>query len=214
MMNNNPNFCTKYKIVSKTAGFTLIELMVAIMIFAIISIISYRTISSLVTTKQVVTAAQDKWGGIARAVNKLSTGWNKVIPLAIRDENGVLMPAVLGINKLSGNFDSQLEFTTSGSIGDNEYGSNPPRRIGFRFLNGNLYLISWSNMNRAPNTQPQVSLLLNNVSSFNVYFLYSDKQWRDTWPMDTGSFTTIPAGLRVYIVLKSGEEIMRQWAIQ
>ncbi len=38
----------------KTTGFTLIELLVAIAIFAIISIISYRTLSSLITTKETM----------------------------------------------------------------------------------------------------------------------------------------------------------------
>lgn len=194
-------------------GFTLIELMVAIMIFAIIAIMSYRIISSLVTTKQVVTAAQKKWGGIARAVNKISTGWNRAIPLAVRDENGVLMPAILGKNKLSGNFDSQVEFTTSGSIGDPQYGSTPPKRVGIRFVNNKLYLVSWPYMNRVQNSQPEVDLLLDNVATFTVNFLYPDKQWRDTWPLDTSNFTNLPPGFKVYIKLNSGEEITRQWAL-
>ncbi|MDQ5920942.1 MAG: ral secretion pathway protein [Pseudomonadota bacterium] len=196
----------------KTLGFTLIELMVAIFIFAIISIMSYRIISSLVTTKQVVTQAQDKWGGIARAVNKISTLWSKAIPLAVRDENGMLVPAVLGKNKLSGNFDAQIEFTTAGFIGDPEYGSVPPRRIGFRYLNGKLYMITWLYMNRALGNQPQVELLLDNVDKFTVEFLYPDKVWRDTWPLDIGNFVVIPPGFRIYIKMKSKEEITRQWA--
>ena len=194
-------------------GFTLIELMVAIMIFAIISVISYRAISSLVTTKQVVTAAQDKWGGIARAVNQMSTGWSRAMPLAARDENGILIPAVLGKNKLDGNFDAQLEFTTSGFIGDTVYGSVPPRRVGFRFLNGKLYMVTWPYMNRVPGSKPQVDLMMDHVNTFTVNFFYPDKQWRDTWPMDTGNFTNLPPGLKIYIKMDSGEEIIRQWAI-
>ncbi len=197
----------------KAQGFTLLELMVAIMIFAIISVLSYQALSSLVTTKQVVTAAQDKWGGIARAVNQISTGWSHAIPLAVRDGNGILVPAVLGLNKLNSNFDAQVEFTTSGYIGDPVYGASPPKREGFRFLNGKLYMVTWPYMNRVPGNQPQVDLLLDNVKSFTVNFLYPDKQWRDTWPLDNASFTTMPPGFRINIILNSGEEIMRQWAI-
>ena len=201
-----------HKKLIRVSGFTLIELMVAIFIFAIISTISYRIISSLVTTNQVITNAQNKWGNIAKAINKISISWQKAIPLAVRDENGVLMPAVLGKNKLAGNFDSQIEFTISGFIGDPEYGLTPPKRIGFRYLNGSLYMISWPYLNRVPANQPQVDLLLNDIDTFSVGFLYPDKQWRDTWPMDTGNFTNIPSGFRIYIKMKSGEEITRQWA--
>ena len=199
------------KLSKKINGFTLIELMVAIMIFAIISVISYRTISSLVATKQVVTVAQDKWGALARAVNSMSTYWDRVIPLTVRDENGMLIPAVIGKNKLSGNSDSQLEFTISGFVGDEVYGSTPPRRIGFRYLNGNLYIVTWMYMNRVPNTKPQIELILNNVSSFTVEFLYPDNQWHDTWPADNNSFANIP-GLKMRIKLTSGEEVERKWA--
>lgn len=194
-------------------GFTLIELMVAIMIFAIISIISYRAISSLVTTKRVVTDAQEKWGGIARAVNKISGAWDRAIPLAARDENGVLIPAMMGKNKLSGNFDSQIELTVSGYIGDPIYGAMPPKRIGFRFVNGKLYMVTWPFMNRVPGNQPQINLLLENVDTFSAGYYYPDKQWRDTWPLDNSNFTNLPPGFKIYIKMNSGEEINRQWAL-
>ena len=198
---------------NKIKGFTLIELMVAIMIFAIISVISYRAIASLVTTKEVVTSAEDKWGGIAKTINQISTNYNKAIPLAYRDENGILMPAVMGTNKLNGNFDSQLEFTIAGLIGDEQYGTVSPRRIGFRFLNGTLYLVTWPFLNRAPNTKPQVEVLLKNIDTFTVNFWYPDRQWRDSWPLDVNDYTNLPPGLEVNIKMKSGEQITRRWAL-
>ncbi len=199
--------------IKQTKGFTLIELMIAIIIFAIISVLSYRAIASLVTTKQVLAKSEKKWGGIARAVNQISTNWNKSIPLAYRDENGVLMPAVMGKDKLNGNFDAQLELTISGVIGDEKYGTVSPRRIGFRFLNGTLYMVTWPFLNRVPFTQAQVEILLENVDTFTVKFLYPDKQWRDSWPIDINSFTSLPPGLEIYIKMKSGEEITRRWGL-
>ena len=202
----------KNLIPSRSKGFTLIELLVAITIFAIISVISYRTITSLVNTQQVVTAAQNKWGGIAKAISRISTTWNRAIPLAFRDENSLIQPAVLGKNKLQGDYDAQLELTASGFIGDPEYGSTPPKRVGFRFLNGQLYLVSWPSLNRVQSTVPRVDLLLGNVAEFNVNFYYPDKQWRDTWPLDNGNYTNLPPGVKVYIKMNSGEEITRVWS--
>lgn len=199
---------------SKAArGFTLIELLVAIMIFAVISVISYKTIASLVTTQKVVNSAQAKWGSISKTISILSSSWDRAIPLAVRNENGILLPAVYGKNKLSGNFDSQVEFTLNGFAGDPQYGASPPKRLGFRFLNGQLYLVSWPVLNRVQSTAPRVDLLLDNIDTFTVEFLYPDKQWRDTWPLDNGNFTNLPPGFKVYIKLKSGEEITRVWAL-
>lgn len=192
-------------------GFTLIELMIAIMIFAILTIISYRTISALIATKETVTRVQDKWGGIAKAVAHLASAWNRTIPLVIRDENGIMVPAVIGKNKLESKYDAQIEMTLSGYIGDQIYGSSPPKRVGFRFVGGKLYLVTWPVLNRVLTTQPQLDLMLEDVDTFKVSFLYADKQWYDNWPPDLSSMATLPPAFKIYIKMKSGEEITRQW---
>ena len=194
-------------------GFTLIELMIAIMIFAIISVISYRIITALLITKQVVTNAQNKWGNLAHSINRMSTAMNSAIPLVVRDADGSVLPAIMGKNKLQQQFDSQLELTMSGRIGDPVYGTAPPKRVGFRFINGTLYEVSWPVLNRVITTNPRVDILLNNVASFTVNFLYPDKQWRDTWPLDSSSITQLPAGIKIEIQMNSGEKIMRQWEL-
>jgi type II secretion system protein J len=133
--------------------------------------------------------------------------------LTIRDENGVLQPAILGKNKLENNYDSQIEITVSGSIGDLIYGSNPPRRVGFRYYNNKLFLVSWPVLNRVITTVPRLDVLLDNVKNFKVEYYYSDKQWRDTWPLDIKSYTMLPLGFRLTIELLTGEIIYKQWAI-
>lgn len=195
-------------------GFTLIELMVAVIIFAVISVISYRTLSSLVTTKDVIESAQQKWGGVGNAVNWIASSWNKSIPLVVRDENGILIPAIMGKDHLDGKFDAQLELTASGSIGDPTYGSLPPSRLGFRFDDGKLYLVTWPVLNRVLSTTPQLDILMNNINAFKVEFLYSDRQWRQTWPPSGANLDQMPLGLKVTITLKSGEEVVRQWSYQ
>ena len=198
----------------KINGFTLIELMVAIMIFAVISVISYRTISSLVTTKQIVTASQDKWGSIAKGVAKIDSDWNRAIPLVVRDANGMVLPSILGKNTLNGPFDSQLEMTISGFLGNDVYGSTPPQRIGFRFDKGKLYLVTWPVLNRTTNTQPRLDLLIDNVEDFHVSFMYTDRNWYDTWPSESSSdITSLPPGFKIILHMNSGESIMRQWSL-
>ena len=192
-------------------GFTLIELLVAIMIFAVISVISYRTLASLVSTKQIVTNTQEKWSGIGNAVNWLTTAWNRCLPLVVRDQSGNIIPALIGKTKLDGDFDAQLELTLSGFIRDPNYGSTPPKRLGFRFINGQLFLVTWPVLNRVPGTQPQLDLLMNNVAEFKPEFLYPDRQWRDVWPQSGMAIDQMPLGLRVTIEMTTGEIIMRQW---
>lgn len=197
----------------KKNGFTLIELMIAIMVFAIISLISYRIIISLLTTKEVVNKYQSKWGEVSQVINKINNSIKNAIPLTIRDEYGIIKPAILGKNKLEDKYDSQLEITISGSIGDDIYGSNPPQRIGFRFIDNKLYLVSWPVLNRVITTTPRFDILLNNVKVFKIEYYYPNREWKDFWPLDINSYNTLPIGLRITIELFSGEIIFRQWYI-
>lgn len=198
---------------SKNTGFTLIEIMISVIIYAIISVISYRIITTLVNTKQIAGGAQEKWGNLSTISSNLGSSWNRAIPLVVRDGSGTILPAVLGKNKLSGSFDSQLEITLSGLIGDDVFGTTPPKRVGYRFYQGSLYLVTWPTLNRVPSTTPEVDLLIDNVQSFNVNFLYTDRQWRDTWPPDNGDVTALPQAIKVNFQLNSGESVERVWAL-
>lgn len=197
----------------KELGFTLIEIMVAIIIFSIIATVSYRVIASLVKTKQIVDETQNKWGSISLVSSNLSQAVHRLIPLAVRDNNGNVLPAVYGKNKLTGVYDGQLEMTLSGSIGDEVTGVKPPKRIGYRFYNGSIYLITWPVLNRAQNSTPEIDLLVDNVDSFSVDFMYNDGKWYDSWPPETADMSSLPLALKVSLLMKSGESIEREWSI-
>ncbi len=194
-------------------GFTLIELMIAVIIFAIISVISYRVISALVTTKEIITKSQDKWGGISLIMERLEMAKNRVIPLPVRDGDGNLLASLIGKSRLNGAYDAQLEMTISGNIGDHVMGSSPPKRIGFRYDRGNLYLVSWPVLNRVITTKPEINLLVSDVAMFNVMFLYSDRQWHDTWPSSGSDMGSLPDGIQMNLQLKSGESVTREFAL-
>ncbi|HCY39601.1 MAG TPA: type II secretion system protein GspJ [Neisseriales bacterium] len=194
---------------NKHQGFTLIEIMISVIIFAIISVISYRIITSLINTKQIAGGAQEKWGNLSLINSNMGTNWNRSIPLVVRDGNGAILPALQGKPKLSSNYDSQLELTISGYIGDDVYGTTPPKRIGYRFNQGSLYLVTWPVLNRVLTTVPQIDLLIDNVQTFSVLYLYQDKQWHDSWPPEGGDPTVLPRAVKLQYQLKSGESVER-----
>lgn len=197
----------------KHSGFTLIEIMVAIIIFAFISVVSYRIVSTLVLTKEVAGKAQDKWGNLSLAMSNLGGSRNRTIPLVARDENGNILPAVLGKSKITGIYDSQLEMTLSGYIGNGVQEITPPKRIGYRYSNGNLYLVVWPVLNRVITTRPEIDLLIDNVTNFQASYLYPDNQWRDSWPPVGGDPTVLPSAIKILLNLKSGESIERKFSL-
>lgn len=198
----------------KRHGFTLIELILAIFIFAIISTLSYRMISSLVKTKEIAGNTQEKLDNLSLTVSSFGNNWNRVIPLVVREQNGGLLPAVYGKPNLIGMYDAQIEMTISGYIGDAVFGTIPPKRVGYRYYNNTLYLVTWPVLNRVVTTKPEIDALINNVNNFAVTYLYPDNQWHDSWPPDGGDITSMPKGIKMLLNLKSGESVERSWALR
>lgn len=197
---------------NKNKGFTLVEIIVAVMIYAIIAVISYKVVSSLLLTKQVTGDAQKKIGGVSNALSRMSHDWERAIPLIVRDADGNFLPAVAGHSGVFSDFDSQIEFTLNGYVGDDINDSTPPRRVGYRFINDELYYISWPVLNRTQTTRPTVSLLMEDVKDFDVEYLYPDNKWHDSWPIAGQDLSELPRAVRITIVLSSGESAVRIWA--
>lgn len=178
-----------------------------------ISTISYRIIITLINTKEVLTRVQEKWGSLSNLVNRCESSWNRLIPLTIRDQDGTILPAVLGKNKLIGKFDAQLELTTSGFVGTKEFPTTPPKRVGFRFTQHTVYLVSWPVLNRVYSTTPRIDPIITAVRTFTINFLFPDKQWHDYWPIIGNDPNLLPLALKLNIELLSGEKVERVWAL-
>lgn len=199
--------------ICKRLGFTLIEIMVAVLVFSIIAVISYRIITSLVNTKEIVVQTQKKWGDLSLAMSSLGNSWVRVIPLVVRDQSGNVLPALYGKEKLDNSYDSQLELSISGYSGDEVFGTSPPKRVGYRFYNGSLYLVSWPVLNHVLTTHPEIDLLIDNVNNFEISYYYPDNQWRSTWPTVNSDPTLLPKAIKAVLSLNSGESVERYWTL-
>lgn len=197
----------------KNSGFTLIEIMVTVLIFAIISTISYKIVSSLVMTNQIVDETQEKWGSLSLVSGNLAKSVHRLIPLVVRSNNGEVLPALYGKDGVSGLYDGQLQMTLSGVIGDDVTGIKPPKRVEYRFYKNTLYLVTWPVLNRSASTVPQIDVLLENVKSFEPEFLYSNGQWRNNWPPEGMAIDSMPKAMRVTLEMMSTESIVREWIL-
>ena len=202
--------------IRKQSGFTLIEIIIAIVIYSIIATICYRIVTSLILTKQITDEEQNKWSNLSLLMSHLSNDWNKSIPLSVRDQYGNLLPPLQGKDKLLSFSDAQLEFTVNGYLPSTLFYSTviPPKRIGYRFYNGAVYLITWPMLNRVQQTRPEITMLMDGIKEFKIDYLYNDQSWKPVWPaLASPESNVMPKSFRVKVVLKTGEEINRQWAL-
>jgi general secretion pathway protein J len=111
----------------KQTAFTLIELLIALTIFAILSIISYRTLSSVFQTREQLNLESAKWRDLSLFFTRLESDLANTLDREIRTADG-RSAAPLCLSALPSNpAEATLAFTRTGfaeAAGTNQNTSN------------------------------------------------------------------------------------------
>ncbi|MBS63491.1 MAG: type II secretion system protein GspJ [Salinisphaera sp.] len=179
---------------ARQRGFTLIELLIAIAVFVVMAAMAYGGLSSVISTRETVTAALDRSKTLQMAVWRMRNDLEQIVNRPIRDSFGDSEPA------LYGSPDIGLQFTRNGwrnPLGDIR--SNL-QRVAYRIdEDNNLVRVHWRVLDRSQDSAPVESVLLEDVSNLEWRFLDGDREWQDRWPANTSigaatSAVQTPAG--------------------
>ncbi len=161
---------------SPQRGLTLIELMVALAIFAVLGVLSYRGLAEVATSRTHLEAGFERWRAIGRSMQRIDTDLQQVVSPAASASSlpseGAALAApgmILGRTASGG---PELQFLRL----DDARGV---RRVGFRLVDGRLEWLRWSG--REALGQPSVDPLLDGVRGMRWRFLL-DNVRTDAWP--------------------------------
>lgn len=155
-------------------GLTLIELMVALAIFAVLGVLSYRGLAEVATSRTHLEAGFERWRAIGRGMQRIDTDLLQVVSPASTPvqspEAALSAPAMLLGRHASGG--PELQFLRL----DDALGV---RRVGFRLVDGRLEWLRWSG--RDALGEPSTAVLLDGVRAMRWRFLL-DNVRTDAWP--------------------------------
>jgi len=170
------------------AGFTLIELLIAIAVFVVMAAMAYGGLSSVISTRETVTAALERSKTLQMAVWRMRQDIEQIVDRPVRDSFGDSQPAITGSPDLG------LQFTRNGwrnPLGDIR---SSLQRVAYRIdEDDNLVRAYWRVLDQAQDSAPVESTLLEDVSDLEWRFLDGDREWRDRWPVDAapGAIPTV-----------------------
>jgi general secretion pathway protein J len=187
----------------RNSAFTLVELLVALAIFALIAGFAYRGLQSMLDSREAMQKETRKWRDIALFVGRIERDFSAVIALpASGGVNRRMAPVTQAVPALGV---SGVALIRSGSVLQ-ENVLAAPQRIAWR-LNGNtIERLTWSSVDASPREEPSVVPILTSVSGLELRFLDTNGEWRRNW---NGSPTPVPAAIEVTLKLASGESIVR-----
>lgn len=199
----------------KNRGFTLIEVIVALSIFAVLSIIGYKGISSLIQTKERVEVEDAKWQQMILFFDRFELDVKQSVNRPIRTREDTVEPAWLGRPSFSGEDGAQLVFSRFGDPEQLGFLMDT-RRVGYRLHDGAIELLIWPSLDVAPSSKPEVFKVLTHVAQISFSYLSADGRWLNVWPeatVTTQQKSFAPSAVQLVIKLEMGEMVTRVFAL-
>lgn len=160
----------------KPKGFTLVELMVAIAIFAVLSALGWKVFDYIVKTKDQNVIHEQRLGQLQQTYQQILRDTVQAVPLTA-NINGDIQPALVLQN-------GRFNFSKTGVTDPLEEGISPDERIEYQYRadEQKLYRLKYRNLNQAGQDQPESSVLLSEVEQFQIVVLNPNEltQWPDT----------------------------------
>jgi general secretion pathway protein J len=211
---------------SASAGFTLIEVLIALAITAFISAIAYSSLSTALLAVESTRATAQRTYELNRAWMIISRDLRQFVARPVRDEFGQVEPAMMG--GAAARF--PLSFTRTGWHNPNDTQRSNLQRINYRVEDGALWRDAYPVLDRAPDSVPQQARLLEGVDVLEVVFLgaltevqagsqgivLETRDWQANWVPDTSApdaEVPVPAALEFRLQLDDLGEMRRLYAL-
>ena len=208
-----------------SAGFTLIEVLVAMAITALISAVAYGALSSALSGAESVRSAMLRSQDINQTLTLLSRDIRQVVNRSIVDEFDQRAPA------LNGGALSRYPLTLTRAGWHNSTGAprSALQRVRWWIEDDVLWRAHFPVLDRTPGTEAIETAMLDDVERFEVRFLptisdvksdrddvIDDRNWRDNWMLDVsqpGLELPTPAAIEIVLQLSRLGEIRRLYVL-
>jgi type II secretion system protein J len=180
-------------------------MLTALLILALLSLLCYRGLSSVLDARARVADESTRWRAVAAFFDRFAADVHLAAPYGSRTADGEL-PAWTGAGAPG---TARLEFSRFATAG----GLEAPRRLAYILTGrGDIELWLWPTPDPAPTVVPARYPVLSGVKAFDLAYLGADLVWRDNWPLPAGD-RAVPRAVRVRVVLTTGETILRVFAL-
>jgi len=152
-------------------GFTLVEILIAIAIFAFIGVASTAVLTTVIDSDELSSARFEKFQRLQRAVTTIERDMQQAVPRAVRTD-GQTNTIVMRGGESDESDNDGLAFVRSGW-------QNPqmmlPRStlqaVAYRVRDGKLERLYTNYVDNVVGTEPKVRVLLEDISDFKIEFI-------------------------------------------
>ena len=185
-------------------GFTLVELLVAIAIFAVLSALGWKIFDYLHKVKQANSVHEQRLADVQQTYQQLLRDSVQVI--AVSTQHNGTEQAAFRLNN------GRLSFHKTGVTDPLQHGLAADERIEYVYAANEkkLYRLKYAGLNLNDAAQPLSSELLSEVDQFQITVLNPNEldRWPDPQDNSAHAMRQLPRGLKVQLTLR---EVEYQW---
>lgn len=198
---------TEYSNSQRQQGFTLLEVLIALSIFAIMGLASYHLLSGEAQTQKALEQASNSQNYWQRGVLRLTQDLQQAINRGIREDYGEREPAMRGVS-------DSITFTRQGWSNPLHRLRSDLQRVDYRIAadNDQFYLRRsyWPHLDRSPGSKPVEQVLVPDVKQVQFrYFHQNRKQWLPLWPPLEEHDIGLPQAIEVTLMSHRYGDIQR-----
>lgn len=228
-----------YRNVAKNEqGFTLVEVVIAIGIFAMLGFACYKVVHGLALARETLTKNSEELRGFVRAMSTINRDFTQLSPRKILDESGDAVSA------FDTHGDYLVEFTRVGVPNPLMMKKAKVARVAYRFAEemdkeelkqiennqlivnmvgdgkqGYLLRYVWPVLDRGDNNVPEMQVLLAGVNNLQFEYLKERNKWGEDWPpandgVNTSSSTDLPYAIKLKIDTKKYGVLERYFQVR
>jgi general secretion pathway protein J len=192
---------------SAQTGFTLIEMMIALLIFSFLAVAGILVLRQGAFASEASRTRLDALARDERAANLIAQDLIQAVSRTSRATNGVDVSAFVGAQPTSQR--PFMQFIRGGVVNGDDAPGIALQRIDYWLIDGTLRRQSYTHLDGGAPGTPAV--LLSDVSTFAVQFRGHDGVWRDDWRPDLPNQR--PTAVALVISLRGGAPVRQLFLI-
>ena len=187
-------------------GLTLIELIVAVALLGLLTVMAYRGLDSMTRANERTLNESERWRAVTLFLERFAADVSQPARRPVNGPSDALLATWWGraISEPAGT-EAQFEFSRKSPPGQDE------SRLGYRLRGGNVELLVWRVLDRAPGSPVEVYPLLGDVSALRFRHLDAQGNWQDQWPVADAE--PLPRAIWIEFTLVGGPSVKRIFAL-
>ncbi len=191
------------------SGFTLLELLIAISVFAVVATVAYGGLRTVLESKQLLDARLQALAQLQTAFSMMRRDLEQAVVRAVRDEAGAALPPFIGAAGES----ELVALTRAGWSNPRAIKRSTLQRVAYRWQDNTLHRVYWGVLDRIDDASAVDIPLLGGVEGARLRFQDASRQWHTVWPPEQQSEAELPRAVEMALMLKGRGEMSRLFCL-